>query len=75
MSEIDRRRFLRLTGLGVAGMGLATGLGRGASVVASAATGDLEMWSWNGDGTYPEIHQAARARWEAADDANGLRVT
>lgn len=79
MSEIDRRRFLRLTGLGVAGMGLGsglgTGLGRGVYASAAPATGDLEMWSWNGDGTYPEIHQAARAQWEAADDANGLRVT
>ncbi|CAN5799079.1 hypothetical protein BH24ACT5_BH24ACT5_05830 [soil metagenome] len=75
MSEIDRRRFLQVTGLGAAGIGLVNGLWSGTQALATSATGDLEMWSWNGAGAYPEIHQAARARWEAAAEANGLRVT
>lgn len=88
MSELGRRRFLQLTGLGIAGLGVGSSFGSGARAAASprtkapgaraagtTTTGDLELWSWNGDGTYPEVHQAARARWEAADGANGLRVT
>lgn len=74
MSGMNRRKFLQVAGLGTAGIGITSQWWRNIGVFA-ASTGDLEMWSWNGAGAYPEIHQAARARWEAADEANALRVS
>lgn len=38
-----------------------------ASTAPSAASATIEMWSWNNEGAYPDVHKDAQARFEAAN--------
>jgi raffinose/stachyose/melibiose transport system substrate-binding protein len=64
MERRGRTRGARPLALALGGA-LATSLAVGGAVAAQDAV--IEFWSWNNEGAYPIVHEAAEVRFEAAN--------